>query len=245
MTGQFHCDARLRRNLLLTSFLTLTLMACFCQRAAAQTDKTQKEFWPEVDVYVKINEKLRLLFVADSSRDGESKRGLEAHVGVNLDYRLNEKWSFRAGYKYGFSLDNDDDYQENRILLEQTLRVPLPAGLLLSDRNREDFRFLSGDFSVRYRNRVMLEREFAIRRFKFTPYASGEIYYDTRFDAFNRNRTIVGVQLPLGVGLAPLREHLALPRRKLSLDLYYARQNDSRSEPNHVNALGALLTFSF
>lgn len=57
---------------------------------------------------------------------------------------------------------------------------------------------------------------------------------------------IAGVQLPLGLGFAPLREHLAsLPRRKLSLDLYYARQNDSRSAPNHVNALGVALAFSY
>lgn len=220
---------------------------CFCQSAASQEDSsTRKEIWPEVDVYVKINQKWRLYFLADSSREGDSRTGLEAHVGAHMDYRVNDKWSLRAGYRYGFSLNQDDDYNEHRIVLEQTLRLPLPAGLLLSDRNREDFRFLSGDLSVRYRNRVMLEREFAIRRFKFTPYASGEIYYDTRFQAFNRHRMIAGVQLPLGLGLAPLREHLAiLPRRKLSLDLYYARQNDSRSEPNHVNAFGVALAFSF
>lgn len=227
--------------------LYIALTVCFCQSAASQEDPSlRKEIWPEVDVYVKINQKWRLFFLADSSREGESKTGLEAHVGAHVDYRVNDMWSLRAGYRYGFSLDKNEDYNEHRVLLEQTLRLPLPAGLLLSDRNREDFRFLSGDLSVRYRNRVTLEREFGIRRFKFTPYASGEINYDTRFHAFNRNRLIAGVQLPLGLGLAPLREHLAnLPRRKLSLDLYYARQNDSRSAPNHVNALGVALTFSY
>ena len=114
----------------------------------------------------------------------------------------------RAGYRYGFSLNKDEDYNEHRILLEQTLRLPLPVGPLLSDRNRQGFRFLSGDLSVRYRNRVTLEREFGIRRFKFTPYASGEIYYDIRFHAFNRNRMIAGVVRCRPESLTPGASHL-------------------------------------
>lgn len=90
---------------------------------------------------------------------------MSAHTWIT---GLNDKWSLRAGYRYGFSLNKDEDYNEHRILLEQTLRLPLPAALLLRDRTREDFRFLSGDLSVRYRNRVTLEREFGIRCFKFT-----------------------------------------------------------------------------
>jgi hypothetical protein len=119
----------------------------------------------------------------------------------------------------------------------------LPGEVLLSDRNREDFRFVDGDFSFRYRNRVTLEREFHLFRGRtITPYASGEIFYDTRFQIWNRNRLAVGIQQSLRRG--PLRR-LLLPKRQVVLDLYYMRQNDSRSDTPHVNAIGTALAFYF
>jgi hypothetical protein len=38
---------------------------------------------------------------------------------------------------------------------------------------------------------------------------------------------------------------MLLPERQVNLDLYYMRQNDSRSSPAHVNAVGAGLIFHF
>jgi hypothetical protein len=38
---------------------------------------------------------------------------------------------------------------------------------------------------------------------------------------------------------------MVLPARQVILDLYYIRQNDSRSEIQHVNAIGAALVFYF
>jgi len=74
------------------------------------------------------------------------------------------------------------------------------------------------------------------------PYVSGEISYDTRFDLWNRNRYAVGVVQSLRRG--PILRKL-LPQRQVNLDLYVMRQNDSRSSPSHVNALGAALIFYF
>lgn len=51
---------------------------------------------------------------------------------------------------------------------------------MLSDRNRVDFRWVNDKFSVRYRNRLTLEREFTIGERSYTPYASIEAYYDSR-----------------------------------------------------------------
>jgi hypothetical protein len=138
---------------------------------------------------------------------------------------------------------NSDPFKEHRLLTEQTLRQLLPGDLLLSDRNREDFRFVNGDFSFRYRNRVTLEREVHLLKGRtITPYVSGEICYDSRFNTWNRNRFAVGVQQSLLRG--PLRKML-LPERQVILDLYYMRQNDSRSDIQHVNAIGAALAFYF
>ena len=214
-----------------------------------QASNTSNEVWPEIDVYVNLKPKIRLFFVGTSSRsveDGEvfNSTAYEAQLGAAIDYIPNKHVVLRVGYRRGFSVGNDvDPYKENRVLTEQTLRRLIPGSLLLSDRNREDFRFIDGAFSFRYRNRVTLEREFHIFKGRtVTPYGSAEIYYDTRFDAWNRNRLIVGVQTSLRHG--PILK-LLMPKRQISLDLYYARQNDSRSSSEHVNALGATLAFYF
>jgi hypothetical protein len=93
----------------------------------------------------------------------------------------------------------------------------------------------------------MIEREFQfnlpiLRRRTITPYVSGEISFDTRFGVWNRNRFAVGVVQSLRRG--PILRTL-LPKRQVNLDLYFMRQNDSRSSPPHVNALGAGLVFHF
>ena len=226
--------------------LFLSVVVIGPQPAKAQT--TSNEVWPEIDVYVNVKPKIRLFFLATTSRaveDGElfNSKAFEGQIGAAIDYIPNKHVVLRAGYRFGTSLgDTDDPYKENRLLTEQTLRKLLPGNLLLSDRNREDFRFIDGDFSFRYRNRVTIEREFQLKKRTMTPYVQGEIYYDTRYDAWNRNRLTAGVQTSLRRG--PILKML-LPKRQVLLDLYFTRQNDSRSSTQHVNALGATLALYF
>ena len=231
------------------SIVAVFVLLIGIQRAAAQEPTTRKEFWPEIDVYITVKPKVRLYLtgtVSKSVEDGELRnaQGYEGQIGVHVDYIPNKHVILRTGYRYGTSVgSNSEPFKEHRLLTEQTLRELLPGDLLLSDRNREDFRFVNGDFSFRYRNRVTLERE--VHLFKgrtITPYVSGEIFYDTRYNTWNRNRFAVGVQQSLLRG--PLRKML-LPQRQVTLDLYYMRQNDSRSDTKHVNAIGAALTFYF
>jgi uncharacterized protein DUF2490 len=228
----------------------LFFLAMTATRAAsAQEPTTRKEFWPEVDVYITVKPKVRLFLtgtISKSVEDGELRnaQGYEGQIGVHVDYIPNKHVILRTGYRFGTSVgSNSEPFKEHRLLTEQTLRQLLKGDLLLSDRNREDFRFVNKDFSFRYRNRVTLEREFhLLKERSITPYISGEIFYDTRYNAWNRNRFAVGVQQSLLRG--PLRKML-LPKRQVTLDLYYMRQNDSRSDTKHVNAIGAALTFYF
>ena len=228
--------------------LILYLLFVGTQTARAQEPTTRKEFWPEIDVYITVKPKVRLYLlgtVSKSVEDGElfNAQSYEAQIGAHVDYIPNEHLILRTGYRYGTAIgDNDDDFKEHRFLTEQTLRKLLPGDLLFSDRNRQDFRFLSGDFSFRYRNRVTIEREVPVFKRTITPYVSGEIFYDTRYNVWNRNRVAIGVQHSLRRG--PLLK-MVLPKRQIIVDIYFMRQNDSRSSSPHVNALGASLVFHF
>ena len=209
----------------------------------AQASDTRTELWPEVDVYVPLNEKVRLYFLFTITRAEETKENTEGQFGAHVDYTVNKRLVLRAGYRYGFSLTETDPFREHRPIAEQTYREQLPLKILLSDRNREEFRIVNGDFSFRYRNRLMLEREFVIPGRSITPYGAVEVYHDSRFNAWNRNRLTGGVQVQLKKALPLLR--LVTPRKQVIIDVYYTRQNDSRSQPRHLHAIGTALAIHF
>lgn len=215
----------------------IALTAALSSGARAQQDPgPTKQFWPEVDVYVPLNEKVRLFFLATTTKAEETRDNTEGQLGAHVDYQISRKISLRTGYRYGFSLGGSDPFEEHRIVFEQTLKQPLSFEVLLSDRNREDLRWVNGEYSARYRNRVTLEREFKILDRGVTAYGSAEAYYDSRFDTWNRNRLTVGVQLALKRG-APLISMIH-PKKQFVLDVYVTRQNDSRSQPARVRAVG-------
>lgn len=245
----------IRHQIGLVPLLLFVLVASSTQ-ARAQDPPAQREFWPEIDVYVHVKPKVRLYLlgtISKSVEDGEPRRGAgyEAQIGAHVDYIPNDNVILRAGYRYGTAVgDSSEPFKEHRLLTEQTFRKLIPGDLILSDRNREDFRLVNGGFSFRYRNRVTLEREFRLPKFvpklltgrSITPYVSGEIFYDTRYGIWNRNRLAVGFQQSMKRGL--LRK-MGLFRHQIIFDFYLMHQNDSRASTPHVNAVGAALGFYF
>lgn len=242
--------ARLRRHRREVQRLSRFFVCCWilalCRAHVAAQDNQRNEFWPELDVYVNIKPKLRLFLLATSSKsteDGELLKAgaFEAQFGPHLDYVLSEHLMLRVGYRYGTSIGDADEFREHRVLTEQTLRKHLTRKFLLSDRNREDFRFLLDGFSFRYRNRLMLEREFQLADKRgITPYVSAETFYDTRYDVWNKTRFTAGVQIAL-----KRRPLDLLPKHHTILDVYYMRVHDTRSSTPHVNGLGLALAFYF
>ena len=234
----------MRRKITRTVAVVLLVVGLFADaRSQQQQPETITELWSEVDVYVPLNEKWRLFFRYSLRKAEETREDIESTVGAHLDYAINKRFTLRAGYRYGFSPNDANPFKEHRIVAEQTFRQELPLAILLSDRNRQDFRFVNGSFSFRYRNRLQFEREFRMLKRSFTPHASVEVFHDSRFDVWNRNRLTAGTQIQLKRGFPLLRE--LTPRKQVILDLYYTKQNDSRSDPHHVHAIGATLALHF
>jgi Protein of unknown function (DUF2490) len=231
--------------------LALVVSLVAVASARGQEDETREEVWPEIDAYVRLSSSMKLFGLAAFS-SARNESASEGQYGIHWDIswkrlrhqlifnrltdRANDEkmrpLTFRVGYRYSSSIQHDGDpSRENRGVLEAHVRWPTRGGLLLSDRNRLDLRWVNGVYSWRYRNRVLLERETAIGGYHITPYTSGEIFYDSRYDEWNRTRFCLGIQAPL--------------HPRAMLDTYYARQHDTRSEPAYVNALGLALNVFF
>jgi hypothetical protein len=206
-----------------------------------------KQLWPETSTFVKINDKMRFYFLATTVK--ENKNSTEAEIGPNFDFYLSpfknaKRWTFipldqskrqlllvRVGYRYIYPY-TDEGSSEHRGVVEATARYPLVGGVLVSDRNRVDIRSIEGAKSWRYRNRLTIEREFSVGRFKFNPYIRGEIYYDSRYDKVSRSALISGSSFPI--------------TRHLELESYFEHQNDSGGSSNRtVNAVGVVANLYF
>jgi hypothetical protein len=215
--------------------------------AAAQTSDSADEFWPEFDIYIKLNEKSRIFLLYAATQQEDLGAYADGQVGVHIDFwalpalrkRLIESIDqsrskmvmFRLGYIYSHPKNSSGAATENMATGEGTGRAHLPAGWLLSDRNRFDFRWLDGDPAHRYRNRLKLEETFDAGRFQITPYAYAELFYDFNVLKWTRLRYAAGAEWTV-------TNHIVL-------EGYYLRQNTWGSAPQFVNALGVAAQFYF
>jgi hypothetical protein len=225
---------RTRCLLHLAFFQCVTAFLCSGLRA----QQIQTSEFPEIDTYIGITDRYRLMFLAARSTDGSTVDS--AQIGANLDInfrplvrkdlRSNDSakenfLTFRIGYQY---LDNVGKPDENRVQLALTSRFHLPWSLELSERNRFDLRVIGDQFSWRYRNCLTIERSFVIKSFSFSPYARGEIFYDSRSGTWSKNTYSFGAVFPI--------------RKRLDLEGYYERDNTTGGSPPHENVIGTTLS---
>jgi hypothetical protein len=222
-------------------------VALFIVSAGIPAHAQSNQVWPETSTFVKINDKMRFYFLATTVK--EEKDSTECEFGPNFDFYLPtlkgaRQWSFfpldesknrflvlRVGYRYIHPF-TEEGSSEHRGVLELTARHPLVRGILVADRNRVDIRSIEGTMSWRYRNRLTIEREFSIGRFRFNPYLRGEIYYDSRYNKLSRTALIGGSSFPI--------------TRHLELEWYFEHQNDSGGSSNRtVNAVGVVANLYF
>jgi hypothetical protein len=219
--------------------------AALAGNAAGQTSGYGWAFWPELDAYVRLRSDLRLQFAGQSHKgedDTYRQRTARAEIGYQLKpifrpHKRNinddkEHYLVLAGsYEYLETSQPGKSSHENRGITDMTLRHRPTSGLLLSDRNRVEFRWVNGKYSTRYRNRLTAEHDFQVDKFRFAPYASAEGFYDGRYQSWKEFQYALGVQVPY--------------KRLLLLDTFYLRQNCSTCSPNPLNVWGLTLNIYF
>lgn len=177
------------------------------------------EFWPELDAYVGLGERSRLLFTAAGTRAMEASVDARQTVfqngqfTANIDYTLapvlrrdvpQAEWSknrllwTRLGFEYGTSgTSGSDSFRSYTGTVELNGRYPTPGNAWLTSRLRADFRDVNGASSQRYRVRVGAEWDAAFDDHPYTPYASVETVYDTRYERWSRLTLKGGIETPI------------------------------------------------
>jgi hypothetical protein len=224
-------------------FLVIPLL--IAGRARAQTPAAENEVWPKVSASFELRPQTRLQ-VFGELQNGEDFPYIQWKVGAMINYRMKRilhrgetgideedehRLVFGAGYEYLQTTPSDKVKRENRITVQGTGRHRPGAGFLLTDRNRVEFRWVNGVYDFRYRNKLTFNRAFRVNKFRFTPYASGELFWDRNHHSWNENQFSFGVQLPY--------------KNRLMLDTYYLHQNCTTCSQQHINVFGLTLNIYF
>jgi hypothetical protein len=149
------------------------------------------------------------------------------------DWQRNKYLWARVGYDRIFEATDSTGVEvaENRGVIAVYGRVPFPAAVWLETRTRADFRWIGSEYSNRYRFRLDLSREFAVRDHAVVPYCNFEWFYDTRYDAWARTLWTVGAEVTM--------------TDRFRWEAYVARQADRFPEEKDLDALGVVLKWYF
>lgn len=221
-------------------FLILPLITAVM--ADAQTSGNKEELWPTLKATIEVRPKTRIQLHV-GKQNGEDLARTQWNFGVMGSYRMkrlvqsglgdiddekNHMMTLGAGFEYLHTNDDGSIKTEKRIVVQSTPTYLIPgAGLHFQDRSRIEFRWVNGAYSTRYRNKLTIQRSLKLDRFHFTPYSTGELFYDGKSKSWNQNQYAFGVIFPY--------------KKVLSLDTYFLHQNCTTCKEPHVNAAGVTL----
>jgi hypothetical protein len=217
-------------------------LACLvCLPACAQ----ETQFLPEVDAHLTLNSTFHAYLQAKDDRDGGDPT--QFAIGPSLQLYLkpliklkkvktfdldDTKTRFlvlEAGYRY---ITAPGAPTENRMLVAATMNFPIGAGFHLSDRNRADLDWKNGIFAYRYRNKLTVERTFAISSYHFIPYVAAEPFYESQYSKWSTTSLYAGFLFPVG--------------KYVEFNTYYEHDNNTGKKPNQqVNSAGLALYLFF
>ena len=183
------------------------------------------EFWPETDIWYRINPSWRLSsFIALTKYHESDQRDLNFSLQADYawgkpeytvfrklmdDIKVQQMKAFliRGGLMEGWSLgEYAGIYTEDMLFVEIHKRQPLLifGEILFSQRLRTDLRWVGQDpeFSYRFRYRAMVEKEFTDGSFSLIPYVSTELFWDSRYLTISRVRAIGGATVSWGPSFA-------------------------------------------
>jgi len=225
------------------------LLLCCQQLVAQDSSGTKQEVWPEVNLYYKLNDKVRIYALYSATKLKNSSY-TDGGFGIYVDYfafpttirrKLDPNirdstrgyylW-LRAGYLYSSTPpESTDPYKENTLVTEANLRFHLPYHILLTNKNRFDWRVINGNFEPRFRPRLTFEKDMRTEFLYFTPNIYGEYYVYFNGGGLNRFRISAGIQIKV--------------TKHIEFETYYVHQFNNGKNVKSLDAMGLSLKFYY
>ena len=200
---------------------------------------------PEINTYVTFNHYARAYLQAEDDRDAGASNQfsigpsmqvylkpllkLKRITTFDLDDAKRRPLVLEAGYRY---ITAPGAPTTERMEALATSHFPLRGGTLITDRNRADLDWKNGEFTWRYRNKLTLERTFAIDSYHLIPYIAAEAYYESQYSKWSTTALYIGSNFPIG--------------KHVEFNPYYEHENNTGKSPNQqLNVIGLTLDLYF
>jgi len=210
-------------------------------------DSVQKQIWPEMEIYYRINERIRLYSAFSGTRsnseytDGTAglygdfffKPWLEKRRDKTqmTDSSAGYYWWFRLGYSYSDSPPNDKKKVVNTLETETNNSFLLPADIVLQSRNRLDWRWVNGDFQPIYRPRLKFIHNLRTEYLTFNVYAWSEYFFYLNDNSQDRLRIALGTVIKV--------------LKVMDFETYFMHQFQNKQYVAPLNAIGLQMDFYF
>ncbi len=209
----------------------IALIAMTAQAAVAQTptptpvDDDDIQSWNDLSVTVPLNKKVDLYIPVTFRFDKNVTTLHEGRVGGGFIFKPNKSVSIAPAYLFIQTRNSAGVFKrEDRLSLGVTYRFPTRS-FGLAHRSLIEYRHRASGNTWRYRPSVTVDKHLPDRWVKgLKVYVTEEPFYDSASGRFSRNRLSLGVNKTL--------------TKKLSVDLYYLRQDDNFSHPAVSHVLG-------
>ena len=173
--------------------MLLSGLSLFVASVVFAQDTVQKQIWPEMEAYYRINERFRLYSLVSATK--ANSQYTDGTAGIYVDFfakpwlngRRDETemtdssqgyyWWFRMGYSYSNSAPDDKPKTVNTLETETNNTFFLPAKIVLQSRNRLDWRWVNGDFQPLYRPRLKFIRNLKTEYLTFNLYTWAEYLF--------------------------------------------------------------------
>lgn len=204
--------------------------ATFC-RAQGSRPRHDFQAWTDLDATHPLNEKIDFLISGGLRYGDDQGHIIYRRITSGVAFHWHRFFAIQPYYQHSVS-DTilGPQTSENRLAVAATVGTSWKRWEV-TDRNLGERRFIETLRDWRYRNRVEFRRDVVIVRKRLNVFAWDEVFYSSTLGRWYRNRFALGVGRKVS--------------KRISIDIYYLRQNDGYSRPGDLNGLGMTLKTRF
>ena len=221
-------------------FFTLCLFVACAMSGFAQTPipsatpkplpRSDNQVWNETQVLVQVSKRVDLNFLQFARGGSNVSFRTDTRTGLGVLIKINKYYSIQPTYVYQYAHPGEDRKSfSHRLYLDHLVKVPVKK-VIFTGRARTEKIVRHGRADLwNFRIRPGIEVPIKFGDHSFSLYANNEIFYDTIYDAWTRNRFIAGVS-------KKINSHF-------TMDVFYQVQNDGFARPGNLKVIGTTLKF--
>ncbi len=193
--------------------------------AFAQQEDEDLQSWNDLQVNIPINKRVDLSLFGTLRLGSNLTQASEGRLGAGLGFKVTKPFSVAASYLAITARNTSGQFKdEHRFSVRGTYKFPI-KNFGLAHRSTYEYRVRTAGNSWRYRAALVFEKKLPEKLIPKTKlFVIEEVFYVSTTKKFSRNRFSVGISREIN--------------KKLSLDIYYLRQNDGFSRPGDLNVIG-------